>query len=311
MPMKIATAAAVALAVVCPASADTHVSLSQRAEVGAATSRVIELSRARGGSVVRSSVETDVETATATLTFDLAAASSHATEVSVPIRIRGGARVIGMAVSVGGEKLITQTLHPTIASRTYRSIVSPPQGEPQDPALLQYMQTRHGLDELLLRVFPLSKERGAHIELTVALKTDGWAISAPTELYVSPDISLLAIEPPRKVAPLVICGVALASHAGELDKTIIRRYVKRNLPRVRGCYERALLSNPALSGKVELHFTIAPDGRTSDVSVDGALDSPAVRACIAEDLAQWEFPAVPDGGNTRVNYPLTLVAAGS
>jgi hypothetical protein len=307
MPMKIETAAAVALAVVCPASADTRISVSQQAEVGAATSRVIALRRARGGSVVRSSVDTDVERAIATLTFDLAASSSNPSEVSVPVRIRGGARVIGMSVTAGGEALITRTLSSVDAWNDYRRLTAP--GPEADPALLRYVGTRDGLDELQLRVFPLTKERVAHIELTVALPTDGWSISPPEEPYVSRGVAMLAVEPPRTRAPIVIaCGVGVAHGVGELDKTIIRRHVKRNLPRVRGCYERGLLSNPALAGGVELHFTIAPDGRTSSVSVDGALDAPAVRACIAEDLASWEFPAVPEGSATRVNYPITLVA---
>ncbi len=301
MAMKIATAAAVALAVVCPASAETRISVSERA--GA-----IDVRRARGGSVVDASIDTDVERSIATVRFDLTATTRGNTTVIVPIHIRGGARVIGMAVTVGGELLVNRTLSPDVARETFMQLTSP--AIATDPALLAHRRTRHGVDELQLSVFPLNKDRGAHVELTVALPTDGWAISEPEEPYVSRGISFLAVEPPRtRVPTLIICGFGIAHHNGDLDKTIIRRYVQRHLPRVRGCYESALLGNPTLAGTVELHFSIAADGRTSDISVDGSLESPAVRSCIAEDLASWEFPVVPEGTTmTRVNYPITLVS---
>ena len=63
----------------------------------------------------------------------------------------------------------------------------------------------------------------------------------------------------RRGAPQVRIGNASAT--GDLDKNIIRRYIRRKLPRIRYCYEKELLVKPSLSGTVVTQFLITPRRR--------------------------------------------------
>ncbi|MBA3540958.1 MAG: hypothetical protein H0T79_15205, partial [Deltaproteobacteria bacterium] len=47
---------------------------------------------------------------------------------------------------------------------------------------------------------------------------------------------------------------------GDLDKAIIRRYVKRNIQKLQYCYEKELLNQPKLAGTSTAAFTIGVDG---------------------------------------------------
>jgi len=116
-------------------------------------------------------------------------------------------------------------------------------------------------------------------------------------------------------APTVRIGT-LPARPGSLEKGIVRRYVRRQLNAVRYCYEKVLLApraappraapRPRLAGTVTVHFLVAPNGRVVQSTADG-LGDPEVERCIAGAVAAIEFPAVPDGGTTAINYPFTLV----
>lgn len=305
--MKIVTAVAVALAVVCPASAETRISVSRPRETKPAP--LASLGDVANGAVA-SKVRYERGATTATLSFDLTTINEGWTEAVAPVRITGGARVVGMNATIGGVAMVTQRLLRLTARAQYDTIVR----RVSDPALLEFVKSEGGTDELSLSVFPLMKSRGAHITLTLELPSERpeWMTADTVNDFVSEQSSLLAIEPApltRTFLPTVtICGFGTHPRApGTLDKTIIRRYVKRNLPRAKACYERALIANKALTGTVNLHFAIGDDGKTSGIDVDGDLPSDDVRACIAKDIEQWEFPPVAKGGVTQVNYPLTLV----
>jgi Ca-activated chloride channel family protein len=108
------------------------------------------------------------------------------------------------------------------------------------------------------------------------------------------------------VAPLVTLSPRVASSGGSLDRTILRRYIRRRLDAVRYCYEKALLARPGLAGTVTAHFTVNATGHVLQCTADGLGDR-EVEGCIVRVIASIEFPAVPDGTATTVNYPFTLV----
>jgi Ca-activated chloride channel homolog len=93
---------------------------------------------------------------------------------------------------------------------------------------------------------------------------------------------------------------------GTLDRRILRRYIRRRLDAIRYCYEKALVARPALHGTVTAHFTVNASGRVLGASATGLGDR-EVEACIVKVIESIEFPAVPDGAPTAVNYPFTLV----
>ena len=91
--------------------------------------------------------------------------------------------------------------------------------------------------------------------------------------------------------------------AGSLDKSFIRRYLRRHLNSIRYCYEKELLARPSLYGQIATSFTIAPDGKVIQASATGF--DPAVAQCIADVLRHVDFPAT-QSETVRVNYPFTF-----
>ena len=90
---------------------------------------------------------------------------------------------------------------------------------------------------------------------------------------------------------------------GDLDKAIIRRYLKRNSQKLSYCYEKELLQTPGLSGTITLVFGISATG--SVTSPTGAGVSPAVSKCVLDVISRIEFPK-PKSGSVQVSYPLTF-----
>jgi hypothetical protein len=110
----------------------------------------------------------------------------------------------------------------------------------------------------------------------------------------------------NRTAPSVSIGQPNA--VGDLDKAIIRRYIKRNIPKITYCYEKQLLVKPALAGTVSTQFFISPSGAVAVSNASGV--DPEVAACIAAVIKGIEFPKPKGGGGVQVNYPFTFRAAG-
>ncbi len=106
----------------------------------------------------------------------------------------------------------------------------------------------------------------------------------------------------RQKGPKVTIGKATVR--GDLDRNIIRRYIRRKLPLIRHCYATELVSNPKLTGKIVLKFAIGPDGKVPLVTVTG-LSNPAFQSCIGRAIKSISFPR-PPGGTIRVVYPFRL-----
>lgn len=96
--------------------------------------------------------------------------------------------------------------------------------------------------------------------------------------------------------------------AGELDRNLIRRYIKRNLAKLSYCYEKALLVTPDLAGTVATRFVIGPRGTVTSVEASGV--APEVSACVAEVLRAIEFPKPRGGGQVEVTYPFDFRPGG-
>jgi hypothetical protein len=95
---------------------------------------------------------------------------------------------------------------------------------------------------------------------------------------------------------------------GGLDKSIVRRYVKRALPKIQFCYEKELLASPQLAGEVTTSFLIGLDGKVQESNASGV--SVAVASCVNEVIRAIEFPRAQDGA-TEVHYPFTFRSSGS
>ena len=101
---------------------------------------------------------------------------------------------------------------------------------------------------------------------------------------------------------------ASATGSGDLDKAIIRRYIKRNIQKITYCYEKQLLAKPGLQGTVQSQFFITPNGNVT--SSTGSGFDPEVANCVADVIGGIEFPKPKGGGGVQVNYPFTFHPAG-
>ena len=110
----------------------------------------------------------------------------------------------------------------------------------------------------------------------------------------------------RANAPTVSTGQPNAQ--GDLDKAVVRRYIRRNIQRIQYCYEKQLLAKPNLAGTVSTEFLIKPDGTVTSATASGV--DPEVASCVAAVIESIEFPKPKGGGLVRVRYPFTFHPAG-
>jgi hypothetical protein len=96
----------------------------------------------------------------------------------------------------------------------------------------------------------------------------------------------------RRSGPVVSLGQLVAT--GDLDKAIIRRYVKRNIAKLTYCYEKELLAKATLEGTVTTSFTIEAQGNVTGAVASGVDGN--VSSCMAGVLSGIEFPK-PKGGD--------------
>lgn len=113
----------------------------------------------------------------------------------------------------------------------------------------------------------------------------------------------------RHVAAVPRPTIGQPTGTGDLDKGIIRRYIKRNVDKIAYCYEKQLLANPGMEGTVTISFFISPSG--SVTSATGGGFNATVANCVADVIHTIEFPRPQGGGGVTVNYPFTFHAAGN
>jgi hypothetical protein len=105
-------------------------------------------------------------------------------------------------------------------------------------------------------------------------------------------------------SPVPTVSVGQPQATGDLDKAIIRRYIKRNIQKLEYCYEKQLLAKPTLKGTVTATFEIASSGLVTSSTAEGV--DPEVSECIAAVIKDIEFPKPKGGGVVEVKYPLTF-----
>lgn len=97
---------------------------------------------------------------------------------------------------------------------------------------------------------------------------------------------------------------------GSIDREAVAKCVNSHLQEVRACYERALLREPGLAGKVVLEWNISTAGKVvSAKTKTSTLRNSAVEACILQNLKGWIFPPAR-GGIVIVSYPFLFNSVG-
>lgn len=97
---------------------------------------------------------------------------------------------------------------------------------------------------------------------------------------------------------------------GSIDREGVAKVVNSHLQEVHACYERALLREAGLAGKVVLEWTIATNGRVVAAKTKSStLRNSAVEACILNALKTWTFPPA-SGGSVIITYPFLFNSVG-
>jgi hypothetical protein len=108
----------------------------------------------------------------------------------------------------------------------------------------------------------------------------------------------------RHKAPKVLAGATQV--AGRLPPEVIKRIAKQHTGRFRYCYEKALLNNPKLEGKVVVRFVIGRDGAVINAANQGStMPDAGVVSCVVSAFQALRFPQ-PEGGVVVVTYPLDM-----
>ena len=95
-----------------------------------------------------------------------------------------------------------------------------------------------------------------------------------------------------------------AEALGGLDKSLIAAVVQSNIGQIKHCYERQLIVDPNIFGKVVASWTIEKDGSVSTSSVKKTtMNNKPVENCIAAKIKGWTFPKPKGGGQVLVSYP--------
>jgi len=95
----------------------------------------------------------------------------------------------------------------------------------------------------------------------------------------------------------------------ELKSDAVSAAIKRQMPRVRACYERALKGDGDLDGRLTLNWTVQPAGTVADVRVvNDKVGSDQLSSCVTRAVGRWSFPASSEGAD--IEYPVVLRRSG-
>ena len=92
------------------------------------------------------------------------------------------------------------------------------------------------------------------------------------------------------------------------DKEVIRRVIRKHIGDVKRCYEKGLLRDPSLRGRVLVNFTILADGSVgaATVATGATLTDATVQTCITDAVKSWTFPTPRGGGILKIAYPFVF-----
>jgi predicted component of type VI protein secretion system len=101
-----------------------------------------------------------------------------------------------------------------------------------------------------------------------------------------------------------------AKVTGSLSREDVSRVVNEHSNQLTACYEKVLMTDPGLAGKITLDWTVKMDGLVKDVRVaSSTLSNPKVAVCVVEAVKGWKFPK-PVGGEALISYPFLFRSSG-
>jgi hypothetical protein len=135
------------------------------------------------------------------------------------------------------------------------------------------------------------------------VKTGGKGIGSGKEYGVQ---GLAGASGSRGIGAAVVGSPQLATAGGKsegLTRAQVMDVVKKYLSEVQQCYERNLLSNPNLAGRMEFEWDIQPAGKVSAVRVRRSTVEKGdnLGECVKGVFAKMQFPKARNGQSTTPN----------
>jgi hypothetical protein len=93
---------------------------------------------------------------------------------------------------------------------------------------------------------------------------------------------------------------------GQMDRSLVAAVVKRHRNQVRYCYERELVKEPTLEGRMVVKFVIGADGAVASASLTENTVNEAVGECVVGRFRRMRFPEPRGGGIVIVTYPFVF-----
>jgi TonB family protein len=107
----------------------------------------------------------------------------------------------------------------------------------------------------------------------------------------------------------VVSGKLESEARGTLTREQISGTIQRNLSAIRRCYERALLVDPDLEGKIVLSFQVDASGRVLNARAASSTLTGEVDQCVVAEVSKIVFP-IPEGdGLVKVSFPFSFRSA--
>jgi hypothetical protein len=244
------------------------------------------------------------------------------------ITVPHGTGVVSMSLVLGDSSPSMATrMGIEIAERAFTARIR----RAWDPALLSQRSTSKKADTYELRVYPLTAETTATVEIILELpdgstftrkgdapiitgveasivsvtKPEGLLFASHTLAAVDANVALYADDPtPRRDQPVLVDIVSDANASS--TAVALRPTLRRRLNELRFCFAREASNLGALT----LHFAVVPSGRVAAVSVDGAGEE--ANQCVGSALANLNFAGTsafddPDAETVHVSYPMMWI----
>jgi hypothetical protein len=118
----------------------------------------------------------------------------------------------------------------------------------------------------------------------------------------SGEVKAIVHEPPK----------ANISIRGGMSREAVLKVVNAHLDEVRDCYERELLHNPGISGKILMEWLIQLDGavRYAKVKFTNIGHSSDLHTCLQAQVVTWDFPRPKGGEEVLVTFPFLFESMG-
>lgn len=101
-----------------------------------------------------------------------------------------------------------------------------------------------------------------------------------------------------------------SGNTGNRTQASIGKVMNRYIPRFKKVYESMLKRDPNLSGKIQIKFTIMPDGTVANVIIlQSTTNNSTFDKRIASYLKRIKFPSDPSADPTEVVYPFVFTGS--